>query len=133
MDRRDLAEDPRLQTLKSRVEHIDFVDEVVTGFTSGRTRAELYDTLRKHRVPCAPVRDLDEVVHDPHLHARGMLKDVEHPLLGPLVLPTSPMRYGDAPDIRPSKELGADNDAVFGEWLGESAEELAALRAGGVI
>jgi crotonobetainyl-CoA:carnitine CoA-transferase CaiB-like acyl-CoA transferase len=133
MDRRDLAEDPRLQTLKSRVENIDFVDRVVTEFTSGRTRAELYDTLRKYRVPCAPVRDLDEVVHDPHLHARGMLKDIEHPLLGPLVLPTSPMRYGDAPDIRPSKELGADNEAVFGEWLGESAEELAALRAGGVI
>src|SRR5690606_24715604 len=58
MDRMDLADDPRLGTLKSRVENIDFVDEVVTSFTSARTRAELYETLTRHRVPCAPVRDL---------------------------------------------------------------------------
>jgi crotonobetainyl-CoA:carnitine CoA-transferase CaiB-like acyl-CoA transferase len=134
MGRTELAGDPRLETLKSRVEHMDFVDEVVTAWTAGRTRAEIYQALTTHRVPCAPVRDLGEVVHDPHLHARGMLRHVDHPLLGPLVLPTSPMRYGEpAPEIRPSKELGADSDSVFGDWLGLPADEIAALRAEGVV
>lgn len=134
MGRTELAGDPRLETLKSRVEHMDFVDEVVTAWTAERTRAEIYQALTTHRVPCAPVRDLGEVVHDPHLHARGMLRHVDHPLLGPLVLPTSPMRYGEpAPEIRPSKELGADSDSVFGDWLGLPADEIAALRAEGVV
>ena len=35
--------------------------------------------LMKHRVPCAPVRTLKEVVTDPHLHQRGMLQWVDHP------------------------------------------------------
>jgi formyl-CoA transferase len=133
MGRTDLSGDPRLVTLKSRVENIDFVDELVTAFTSKRTRTELYEVLARHRVPCAPVRDLDEVVHDPHMHATGMLREVDHPLLGPLVLPTSPMRYGEAPRIQPSKELGADNETVLGDWLGIGAAEIAGLRAEGVV
>lgn len=135
MDRPELAQDERLATLKSRVEHMDFVDETVTSWTSTRSRADIYDALTRHRVPSAPVRDLDEVVHDPHLHARGMLRHVDHPMFGPLVLPTSPMRYDGepSPDIRPSKALGADNDAVLGNWLGLSVDELAALRDEGVV
>src|SRR5690606_15516951 len=58
MGRQDLADDPRLETLKSRVANIDFVDGVVSAWTSRRTREELYKKLRAHRVPCAPLRDL---------------------------------------------------------------------------
>lgn len=135
MERTDLDEDVRLNSLKARVENIDFVDETIAAWTEQRTRAELFERLTKHRVPCAPLRDLDEVVHDPHLHARGMLRNVDHPLLGPLVLPTSPMRYGGeaAPDLVPSKELGADNDAVFGGWLGLDDAELETLKREGVL
>lgn len=135
MDRQDLNDDPRLGSLKARVEHIEFVDETITAWTSARPREEIYERLRAHRVPCAPVRDLDEVVHDPHLHARGMLRHVEHPLLGPLVLPTSPMHYDHrpAPEIRPSKALGADNESVYCGWLGLGADELALLRDEGVV
>ncbi|WP_342644231.1 CaiB/BaiF CoA transferase family protein [Rhodoligotrophos ferricapiens] len=135
MERTDLNGDPRLGSLKARVENIDFVDETITAWTSTRTREELYDRLRKHRVPCAPVRDLDEVVHDPHLHERGMLRNVEHPLLGPLVLPTTPLRFdGKAPpEIEPSKTLGADNDEVYRDFLGLDAKEIEQLRKEGVI
>ncbi|WP_137389881.1 CaiB/BaiF CoA transferase family protein [Rhodoligotrophos defluvii] len=135
MERSDLNDDPRLSSLKARVDNIDFVDETISAWTSSRTRDEIYDRLRKHRVPCAPVRDLDEVVHDPHLHARGMLKHVDHPLLGPLILPTTPLRFDGepAPEIAPSKDLGADNDNVYSDFLGLGPEEIARLRKEGVI
>lgn len=135
MQRVDLADDPRLATLKSRVANIDFVDEVVSGWTATRTRDDLYETLRKHRVPCAPLRDLGEVVHDPHLHARGMLQTVDHPLLGELVLPTSPMRYGGEGErkLRPSKELGADTASVLAEFTGLDGDAVEDLRREGVI
>ncbi len=135
MGREDLDEDPRLGSLGARVENIDFVDETITAWTGTRRREELAELLRANRVPCAPVRDLDEVVHDPHLHARGMLKHVAHPLLGDLILPTSPMRYdaAEAPEIRPSKELGADTAQVLGDLLGVGEDEVAALKAEGVV
>jgi CoA:oxalate CoA-transferase len=135
MDRTDLNDDPRLGSLKARVENIDFVDETISAWTSVRTRDEIYDKLRKHRVPSAPVRDLGEVVHDPHLHERGMLRPVQHPLLGDLILPTTPLRFdGETPpEISPSKELGADNDRVYAEFLGLGDGEIAELRKEGVI
>ena len=33
-------------------------------------------------VPCAPVRDLSEVMHDENMLARGSLQWVDHPDLG---------------------------------------------------
>jgi len=129
MGREDLDEDPRLGSLKSRVENIDFVDETISAWTRQFTRAELDERLKAHRVPCAKVRDLGEVVSDPHMHERGMLRHVSHPLLGDLVLPASPMRYdGEAiEELRPSKELGADNASVYKGWLGLSDDDFAAL------
>jgi CoA:oxalate CoA-transferase len=135
MGREDLADDPRFGTLKDRVAHVDEVDEMVSAFTRRYTRDELFELLRRHRVPCAPVRELGEVVSDPHMHQRGMLQDVDHPILGPLTLPTSPMRYADEPErkLRPSAELGADNGAIYGNWLGLDEAELASLRHEGTI
>ena len=135
MGREDLNDDPRLGSLKARVENIDFVDATITAWTEARSRAELDATLKRHRVPCAQVRDLGEVVHDPHLHARGMLREVAHPLLGDLVLPASPMRYdGEAIDeLRPSKALGADNEGVYRDWLGLGDAEFCELQRAGAI
>lgn len=135
MDRTDLNDDPRLGSLKARVANIDFVDDTISAWTKQFTRAELDARLKAHRVPCAPVRDLGEVVHDPHMHERGMLRDVQHPLLGDLVLPASPMRYdGVAIDeLRPSRELGADNAAVYQGWLGLGDQEFEELRQAGAM
>lgn len=135
LGREDLSADPRLETLKARVENIEFVDETIAAFTKQHSRADLDKLLKEHRVPCAQVRDLEDVVHDPHMHERGMLRHVAHPLLGDLVLPASPMRYdGEAIEtLRPSKELGADNEAIYRDWLDLDEADLAALREVGAI
>jgi crotonobetainyl-CoA:carnitine CoA-transferase CaiB-like acyl-CoA transferase len=77
----ELADDERFADMAARVRHIDAVDEVVAAFTRTRTRSELFEALRRHGVPCAPVQDLQEVMTDPHLRARGALHAVEHPAL----------------------------------------------------
>jgi formyl-CoA transferase len=88
----------------------------------------------KHRVPCAPVRTLMEVVNDPHLHQRGMLQWIDHPEYGRIVVQSSPMRYDGAPPLahEPSKKLGASNEDVLG-WLGLSRDDVARLSKEGVI
>ncbi|WP_334191955.1 CaiB/BaiF CoA transferase family protein [Pararhodobacter sp.] len=135
MQRPDLGEDPTLATLKQRVERMDDVDAMVADFTRQHAKQPLFDLLSEHRVPCAPVRTLDEVINDEHLHARGALEWIDHPMYGRVALPRSALRFHgqDTVDLRPSGELGRDNAAVFQDWLGLSPEAYARMRDEGVV
>ncbi|MBI3524834.1 MAG: CoA transferase [Betaproteobacteria bacterium] len=135
MGNEKLADDSRYLTLKSRVDHIDEIDEVVAGFTANYPKQELFALLSDCRVPCAPVRTLDEVVNDDHMHTRGALEWVDHPMYGRVVLPRSPLRFDgeEQIELKPSGELGRDNHQIYGEWLGYSETELARLEEEKVI
>ena len=129
MQREDVLSDPRFLDLKSRVAHMDEIDELVSGFTAQHAKQPLFELLMSHRVPCAPVRNLDEVVNDKHMHERRALEWVEHPIYGRVCLPNSPLRFdGVEPmPIRPSGALGRDNHEVYGDWLGLSDAEIETL------
>ena len=135
MRREDLADDPRFASLKSRVAHMDEVDELVGAWTAGFEKSDLAATLRANRVPCAPVRELPEVLMDENMHARGSLQFIDHPRFGRIVVAHSPMRYeGTAlPPLKPSAELGGDTVSVLREVLGMPESEIARLHAEGVV
>jgi formyl-CoA transferase len=135
MGRPELGSDPRFASLKTRVSHMDVIDDLVSGFTRQYSKQDLFALLMKHRVPCAPVRTLLEVVNDPHLHQRGMLQWIEHPELGRIVVQSSPIRFDGAPPLphEPSRALGADNESVLSGWLGKSQDEVARLAKEGVV
>ena len=135
MGRPELADDPRLKTVLDRLKHIDLTDEIVMDWSSRLTRAEITETCRKHKVPCAPVRDLLEVTHDRHLHARGMLREIDHPEYGDILVHRSPVVLHDAatPDYVPSARLGQHNGEVLSEYLGLSEARICELRQAGAI
>ena len=135
MGQPELAADPRFASLKTRVAHMDDVDALVGAFTSRYEKQALFELLLAHRVPCAPVRDLAEVVDDPHMHARKALQWIEHPELGRIPVQSSPLRFDgvDPLSIVPSRRLGEDNVAVYGDWLGRPRDEIERLREEGVI
>jgi formyl-CoA transferase len=135
MGRPDLKEDPRFLTRSTRVANFAAVDELIEGWTKTLTKNEVARRMLAAKVPCAPVRDLVEVMHDENMLARGSLQWIDHPELGRVVLPHSPLVFEgtERRPIEPSLPLGASNDAVFGKWLGHSEQELAAYRAEGVI
>ena len=135
MGRPELKADPRFKTNATRVEHMAIVDGLVEDWSKRLPRDEVMAQLKQYRVPSAPVRNLREVMHDPHMHQRGMLEWIDHPELGRIVVPTSPLRYHGADKVAttPSPTIGQHNDEVYGAWLGLSADEIAGLRAEGVI
>lgn len=135
LGRPELKDDPRYATNHARAEILDEVNALVEAWTRTLTKDALLAISRKYNFPCAPVRNLDEVIHDEHMHARGMLEWVDHPVLGRLALQRSPLRFheSDLMPIVPSSELGADNGAVYGDWLGLPAGELDRLKQEGVI
>lgn len=71
------AGDPRSATNPDRVLHRgEIVDWLARRF-AGESRATWLERLREARVPAGPVRDLQEVMVDPALAARGMVSRVE--------------------------------------------------------
>lgn len=135
MGRPELAEDPRLKTVLDRLKHIDLTDQIVSEWSSQLTRNEIAEICRANRVPCAAVRDLLEVTEDNHLHARGMLRKIDHPEYGDILVHRSPLVLHDtaAPEYIPSARLGEHNGEILSDYLGLSAGEIDALRQSGAI
>ena len=131
MQRPDLAADPRFGSLKGRVANMDEVDAIVSGWTSARTKENAFQALMGAGVPCAPVRDLQEVMNDPNMHARGALQWQNHPEHGRIVVPHSPLRFaGVTPrPLEPSHALGADTAVVLRARLGWDDNRIARAQA----
>jgi crotonobetainyl-CoA:carnitine CoA-transferase CaiB-like acyl-CoA transferase len=135
MGREDLRDDPRFSTNKARVENLAQTDEVVQQWASSRTRDELVALSKHHGFPAAPVRNLIEVMNDPHMHARGMLEWFEDEDLGRIVLPGSPLMIHGADRVATvsSPKLGQHNQEIYGQWLGMSDAAIEALKKEGTI
>jgi CoA:oxalate CoA-transferase len=135
MGREELALDPRFATNADRVAHMDETDAVVAEWTRTLGKMEVFARTKALRIPCEPVRTAPEVMADRHMHERGMLEEIDHPELGPITVPTTPLRLhglGKAP-AGPSPKVGQHNAEIYGGLLGLSPSEIAALKAEGVI
>ena len=133
--RPELKDEPRFRTMHDRAARTDEVNAIVAAWTGGLTKNEAVAAAQKHRIPLAPVRDVTEVMRDEHMHGRGALEWMDHPDLGHVVMPTTPLRlHGlDVAPMAPSPRVGQHNDEIYGGWLGLSAVELETLRKDGVI
>ena len=133
--REDLSDDPRFRTNPDRAANMEATEAVVTEWTARLSKAEVAATAKRYRIPCAPVRNPVEVMNDAHMHERGMLQRIDHPSLGEIVVPNTPLRLHGADGVAPvpSPGLGQHNDAVYGEWLGFGADGVEALRRDGAI
>jgi CoA:oxalate CoA-transferase len=119
-----LAQEPAHADMKGRVAAMDRIDAAIGEVTKELDRAALFARLVEHRVPCAPVRTLDEVIADPHLHQRGALQWIDHPEYGRLVVPTGALRLHGSPaaPYRASPALGADNEQIMAEAFPRGAK-----------
>ncbi len=133
--RPELLDDPRLADPASRAAHDDFVDEAVSAWSSRLPKGEAAKQMQDAHVACAVIRDLTEIISDPHMRGRGALFDQDHPVLGPIPMVRSPLRFQGAPlpPDSPSPDLGEHSREVLGEWLNLSQTEIDLLYAEGAV
>jgi crotonobetainyl-CoA:carnitine CoA-transferase CaiB-like acyl-CoA transferase len=134
MDRPDLVDDSRFGKLADRAEHGDEINGVVAQWTSSLPAVEVEERCVAHDVPVATAYTAADIFADPHVAARGDLVTIDDPVAGAMRQQAPYPRVVDAPPNVPSgaPRLGADTDAVLGA-LGIDADELATLRADGVV
>jgi CoA:oxalate CoA-transferase len=135
MGRPEMAQDSRFATAKARTANVAEVDEAIAAWTKQHTRDALMTMLSIADVFCGIVKELTEVMTDPHLHARGMLREFDDPRLGRITMWTSPLRMNaEAPMPQaPAPSLGADSDEFLRTELGLDAATIAALHERKVI
>ncbi|MDA3040241.1 MAG: CoA transferase [Actinomycetota bacterium] len=134
MQQPDLASDPRFATFSGRNTHAAELRAEITSWTEQYDKFELGRRLEAHGVPGGPVLDTTEVLTDPHLVARGFIKTVEHPDLGPVpMMGFAPRLSASEVELRPAPALGQHTDEVLGTMLGLGEDELGALRQRGAI
>ncbi|MBE2276407.1 MAG: CoA transferase [Rhodobacteraceae bacterium] len=133
--RPDLKDDERLKTRTARVINYELVDRLLETWIATQAKDEAAGAMLAKAVPCAPVRNLREVMEDRNMLARGALQPVDHPELGLVNLPHTPLNVRGVPRLPlvPSLPLGASNDEVYGKWLGHSTADLARLKRDGII
>jgi crotonobetainyl-CoA:carnitine CoA-transferase CaiB-like acyl-CoA transferase len=130
-----LADDPRFATNLARLAHADALDAVIAEWVGSRTCDDVVAACVAARVSLAAVDDLPVVLRNPHFRARGTLVDVDDPDVGAVTTSAPLPLRPEAPGIvrHLGRALGADNVAVYRDWLGLSDAELEALAAAGVV
>lgn len=113
------TEDRRFATNEARTENRDELERLFNGRLRETSRDQLLSRLEKAGIPCAPIRNMRDVLHDPHLLERGMLHRMDDGDGGTFVTAGSPLRMGgQTPAVSPrAPELGADTEAVLRSWL----------------
>ena len=121
----ELANDSRFASFAARHQHRDDLVQHLSRRFRERTTTVWLDLLRG-QVPCAPVRELSEVLQMEGLQERGMLASYEHAQLGPVSSIGLPLRVSEfSPSYRASPALGGDAADLLAE-LG--FDELAVAR-----
>jgi len=131
MGREDLIGDARYETAAARFQHKAEVDALVQGWTSERTKHDVMKILAGAGVPCGACLDTGEVLEDPHLRARDMIVEVEHPVRGRYVTVGNPIKLSASPTtIGPSPLLGQHRHEILSE-LGYTDADIDALAKDG--
>ncbi len=135
IDRPELAENPDYADPVERQRRAVEIDALVAGWIAARSQREVMDVFERAEVAAAPVYDAAQLVADEHLQARGTFLRVDDPDFGTMTVQAPVARLSETPGTveHLGRDLGADNDAVYGGLLGLDGERLDALRAAGAI
>ena len=119
---------------QERAQHNDVITAMFIDFTTRFTAEELFHEGQKRNLVFLPVNEVSDLLEDPQLEASHLWSELDHPQVGRLKYP---LGVFDSEEVSSSRTaaptLGQDNRAIYCGELGLSGEELAALRADGVV
>jgi crotonobetainyl-CoA:carnitine CoA-transferase CaiB-like acyl-CoA transferase len=134
IDKPEWLVDPRFAKLSSRLAHIDALEREIEALFTTQPTAHWVEKLDAADVPAGPVYGYEEIMNDPHIKARKMVVEIDHPKIGRMKTIGLPIKSnGDLTSIRlPAPWLGQHSVEVL-RTLGYDGAEVDTLFADGVV
>jgi crotonobetainyl-CoA:carnitine CoA-transferase CaiB-like acyl-CoA transferase len=130
------SRDPRFATLASRLEHVQELDALIAEWTRGQVDYDLMKIFQEAGIAAGVVQNTEDLLrHDPQLAARNFFEEIPHFVKGSVTAAGIPLGLTGTPgrSAHAGEAIGQDNEYVFCELLGLSAEELRAHIAAGAV
>lgn len=125
LERPDLINDERFSTNALRTANVNELMTILNAVFINKTINEWLEVLEEAGLPCAPINTVDRIVNDPHIAARNMIVEVEHPVAGKLKMPGVPVKLSATPGSVdfPAPLLGQHTHEILKEVLGWDEEK----------
>ena len=132
----ELVDDPRFNTTEALLsqERKEEFDTIFVPWAFSKTKAEILEAARQHKVYASPMLTTHDIFHDANFEARGFFREVDHPATGRHRYPGPPVKMDRIEwRVAPAPLLGEHNREILVQRLGYSLADLARLRQAGVI
>jgi crotonobetainyl-CoA:carnitine CoA-transferase CaiB-like acyl-CoA transferase len=131
----EVIDEPWFRSGAERAKHADLLDRLVGTWIGARDFEQVVTAFEQAEAAVAPIYDVRHVMEDPQYKALGSITTVDDPELGPLKMQNVMFRLSEHPGrVRwAGRPLGADNDEVYGGWLGLPEQHRRELAERGVI
>ncbi|MCY7295294.1 CaiB/BaiF CoA transferase family protein [Alteromonas sp. a30] len=136
LERPEWSTDPNFASNAERVNNRDTLCPLIADILQLHSTDYWLEKLKNNTIPCAPVNKMNDVFESEQVIERQMQVSMAHPLTSkPISLVGSPLKLSDTPvsyDL-PPPYCGQHTDSILKATLNLSDEEIAQLRAKGVI
>jgi CoA:oxalate CoA-transferase len=122
-------------TSVGRIENRDFLEETIQEWTQKYTKEEVYRVLQKAGIASGPVNTLQDLIQDPQVMNRNMVRTMKTGELDDDIYVTGvPVKIDDTPifEFTPAPLVGEHTEEIL-EELGYSQKEIDAFRDTGVV
>ena len=130
----ELGTDPRFKTNTDRMRHLKELTPILADALKRRPSAHWIAEFEAAGVPVGPVNKTSDMVSDPHVKARDMVIEVDHPKAGRVKAIGHPVKFSEtrAETKRPAPLLGEHTREVLA-GLGYSPQQIDALGKEGAV
>jgi len=135
LGRPELPKDPLFASAEERPKHIPLILDLATEWFASLPFDKAVAELKAHDIPHSPIMSMADIFADPHYRERQTIIDVPAEGVGTLPQPGVIPRLSLTPGrvTHAGASLGRHTDEVLSGLLGLAADEIAALRAEGVV
>ena len=130
-----LKDDPDLRSAEGRHARQADIDPEIEKWTRDLPPEAAMDTLQKRGIPAGMVMNQADAFADPHIQSREFFREAYQEDCGTHLYPGPLYKMSETPlgICRGPVMFGQDNEYVYRDLLGYSAEEYAAFEAAGHI
>jgi crotonobetainyl-CoA:carnitine CoA-transferase CaiB-like acyl-CoA transferase len=125
----------RFATPNDRIEQVNVLEKCIEEVLIEKETQYWVEKMDENGVPGGPIYTYDQTLNDPHILARGMVQEFEHPKAGRMKTLGIPAKMSGTPGqiSKSAPQLGQHTEEVLRQYLDFPLEEIENLRNENVI